>query len=168
MSAQPQSLVKEAPHEISFHSQTGASRWDIAIHTAIRAEGSRLFHALTLPEYREAWICPPEKDEAYSVMASQQDLRYSIHVDRREAGAVFISGSYLMLKPNELAFTWRKDEAARGPDTVVEIRLQYNAGRCGLRLYHKGFTSKAEGLWHQKMWSLSLGKLARLVEIRLI
>jgi len=167
MSAQPQSLAKDAPHEIRFHSQTGRSRWDIAIHTVIRAEPSRLFHALTLPEYREAWFCPPEKGEAYSVTASQQDLRYSIHVDRREAGAMFISGSYLLLKPSELAFTWRKDEAARGPDTMVEIRLHNNAGRSGLRLYHKGFTSKAEGLWHQSMWSMSLGRLARLLETRL-
>jgi uncharacterized protein YndB with AHSA1/START domain len=80
---------------------------------------------------------------------------------------VFISGSYLMLKPNELIFSWRKDESAREADTVVEIRLQNNGGKSGLRLEHKGFTSKAEGLWHQKLWSLSLGKLARLLEMRL-
>lgn len=164
MSAQPQLAASELPHEIRFYSQTSASRWDIAIHTVIRAEPSRLFHALTLPEYREAWICPPEKDQEYSVLASQDHPHYHIQVSRRVAGDLSISGSYLKSHPSEIVFTWRRDQPAQPAETLVQIRLQNSGGRSGLRLYHRGFSSKSEGLWHQKLWSLSLGKLARLIE----
>lgn len=165
MSAQPQLAAPQLPQEISFYSQSGASRWDIAIHTVFYAEPPRVFHALTLPEYREAWISPPEKDGNWRVAVSHDHPRYRIDL-QSAAGDMCISGAYLIAQPHEVVFTWRKGDFTEASETLVQIRLQNSAGRSNVRLCHRGFTSKTEGLWHQRFWSVSLGKLARLLERR--
>lgn len=164
MSAQTPLAPADVLHEIRFCSRTSASRWEVAIHTTICAEPALLFHAITLPEYREAWICPPEQEAAYSVLATLDHPHYGLYLSQSGARDLSISGAYAVANPQEMVFTWKKDAPAAGPETVVQIRLRNQAGRCNLRLSHRGFTSKAEGLWHQRFWSISLGKLARLVE----
>jgi len=146
------------------YNQSSAARWDIAMHLGVHAEVPRLFHALTMPEYREAWMVPPGSTNC-RVAARQQGGDYSVEFRDAESLKVNIQGSWLVCRPDKIAFTWSIEDRATCFMTMVNIGLQGGTGGSILHLYHSGFATTAESVWHGKMWTESLARLTRLLEV---
>jgi len=145
------------------YNQNSAARWDIAMHVGIHAELPRLFHALTMPEYREVWMVHPE-DSHCRVAARQHGGDYSVAFQNGGGLDVRIQGSWIACRPDKLAFTWSAEGRAACFMTTVNMRLQAGAGGSILHLYHSGFGTAAESVWHGKLWNASLERLTHLVE----
>lgn len=117
-----------------------------------------------MPEYREAWICPPDMDDTCRVVARQANATYRIDIYRAGALDLRITGSQRKWQPEEMEFTWRKRCESCSIRTTVYICLLDRFGCSTIDLVHSGFTSAAESLWHRKLWSKSLEKLTWLLE----
>jgi len=143
--------------------EASAAQWDLAIHLGIHAELPRIFHALTMPEYREVWMIP-SNDWRCRVAARQHGADYSVEFADGSSTKVRIQGSWIVCQPEKLAFTWSVEGLPTCFMTIVNMRLQTAAGGSILHLYHRGFGAAAESLWHGKLWNASLERLIRLVE----
>jgi uncharacterized protein YndB with AHSA1/START domain len=167
MPIQAQSAASEAVRENRLCAQTDCEAWDIALRVTVDAEPLRVFHALTVSEYREAWMCAPQTDGGLSVMASQDQDTYCVDFIRAGLPCLAISGSYDRCCPSEILFSWCKRSGSPTPKTMVCIRLHgSNRGATVLNLRHSGFTSASESLWHQRFWISSLRRLVWLLERR--
>lgn len=164
MTIQAQSVVGEAAQENLPLAQSDCEAWDITLRVSVDAEPLRLFHALTVSEYREAWMCAPQADEGVSVRASQHHDSYCVDFVRAGLPYITISGLYDRCCPSEILFSWCKCAGSLVIKTIVCIRLHSGGGATVLNLRHFGFTSASESLWHQRFWTSSLRRLARLLE----
>lgn len=138
----------------------------ILLNVTVSADKRRLFDALTLPEYREAWLVVPDSNSACYTTASETAgaFRFDHFV---EGGLEFsIAGVYRVCRRSKMAFTWRKSSATSlhvsAPETLVTIRLQGAFSDTTVCLDHSGPFSLSEYRWHAQMWDLSLQKLRAL------
>ncbi len=135
----------------------------LSLEVSIQADARRLFHALTAPEYLEAWLClPGELPEGSTVAAStDQDFVIQHFCDGRPS--ILISGRYLVCRRRSLMFSWRADGDLCVPETMVDIRLRGDFERTKLVLRHSGFASRHDFAWHKNLWNASLSRLAALL-----
>jgi uncharacterized protein YndB with AHSA1/START domain len=135
-----------------------SARLEVSIHADIR----RLFHALTDPEYLEAWITLPGCRPGCSIVAGKYDRDFLIEhfCDGRQS--LLISGRYLVLRRRHVLFSWRVDGDLCVPDTIVEIRLCGDFERTTLTLRHSGFSTRHDSAWHRALWNNSISRLAHL------
>lgn len=136
------------------------------LEVSIRADARRLFHALTDPEYLEAWICLPGHGPECSTAAVRNDRNYAIEHFCNANGSVSISGSYRVCRRRNVTFTWRVDGEICVPETQVDIRLHGDFERTTLSLRHSGFVSSFDLGWHRALWELSMNRLASLYGFR--
>jgi uncharacterized protein YndB with AHSA1/START domain len=136
--------------------------WHIAMTESVNAERHRLFQALTLPEYIEAWMRVPgiRGDQQITVTCTQES--YRISCSSSDALEVCIAGVYRVSRRSKMIFTWRKGTASNAPPSLVTIRLLGDFARTTMRLSHSGLASKAEYLWHRAFWESSMGRLRSL------
>jgi uncharacterized protein YndB with AHSA1/START domain len=138
----------------------------IVLNVTVSADKRRLFDALTLPEYREAWlVVPGSHSHCYTVVSETGGAFRLDHF--AEGGLEFsIAGAYRVCRRSKMAFTWRKSNATSlhvsAPETLVTIRLQGAFSDTTVSLDHSGHFSPTEYRWHSEMWSLSLNKLRAL------
>lgn len=164
MSAHPHLLIPRQAANATICEQPSTSSREIAVRISLHAEPLRVFHALTVPEYRETWVSLPDGKEGYSVAASESEASYRIELSRGGVPEVRISGIYYLRQPDAMVFSWRACSTTITRETTVHIHLKKNAGRCMLDLRHRGFTSVPDRLWHRRFWILSLERLAWLLE----
>jgi hypothetical protein len=140
-----------------------AAQWTIAMSINVDADALRIFHALTVPEYLEAWIAMPERAADSAVVVSSVSNGYRL--DHFEAGsvAVSITGSYLFCHHRKMRLCWRKTHKSERSDSLVDLRLRGNFGSSILELRHTGIASAGECRWHQALWCGSFQKLASLL-----
>jgi uncharacterized protein YndB with AHSA1/START domain len=132
----------------------------------VSADKRRVFDALTLPEYREAWLSLPGRNSGRYTTATSNDNAYRLD-HFVEGGLEFsIAGAYRVCRRSKMAFTWRKSSATSlhvsAAETLVTIRLQGAFADTTIALDHHGLFSPAEYRWHSEMWDLSLNKLRSL------
>jgi len=139
-----------------------AARWKIAMGARIHTDVRRIFHALTVPEYRETWMCSPGQGVRSRVAASQTDERFVLDFYRADRLDARVTGSYRVRRWRKLEFTWQIDGLPDSAPSCVEIRLLGDFGHTRLELLHRGLDSEAEYLWHKQMWAASLHNLKRL------
>lgn len=138
----------------------------IQCSVVVSADKRRLFDALTLPEYRETWMCFPDDGQDGYTAASCIDNVF--RVDRFVKGGLefTISGAYRTCRRSKMSFTWRKSSATgihmTAPETVVTIRLQGAFADTTVALDHVGVFSSAEYRWHSALWRRSFEKLRSL------
>jgi hypothetical protein len=140
------------------------TQWTIALSIAVDADAVRIFHALTVPEYLEAWISIPGLAENSAVVASP--LANGYRLDHYSAGsvAVSITGSYLFCHHRKMRLSWRKSRTPICSESLVDFRLRGNFGSTILELRHTAIASADEYLWHRTLWRGSLDKLASLLK----
>lgn len=130
----------------------------------LRADVSRILHALAIPEYMEAWLHPPdaERIECHADGRSFDRFRLVSIAGglRRES----IRGACLLSKPNKITYVLERDGGAGPGRSLVEIRLWSHADGCTLRLAQSGLVTGEEREWHEKMWQQSFRKLRGLLE----
>lgn len=168
MSAQPQpwagGLPQSSRNDVQrIDSQQHVVLCDIALQAVIKADVRRVFHAVNMPEYREAWLCAPDGSGYCRATAEQTDDSYRIDFYSGGFLDVSVSGSYQVREPDEIAFTWGKNNAHE-TTSLVRIHLQGDSDHTVLNLRHSGIATAAEHTWHQRMWCRSLEKLAWLLE----
>jgi uncharacterized protein YndB with AHSA1/START domain len=136
--------------------------WHIAMTVSVNAERHRLFQALTLPEYIEAWMRVPgiRGDQQITVTCAQES--YRVLCRGSDASEVCITGVYRVSRRSKMIFTWKKGTAPNASPSLVTIRLLGDFARTTVRLSHCGLASKAEYLWHQAFWGNSMGRLRSL------
>jgi hypothetical protein len=141
-----------------------AMDWTIAISICVDADALRIFHALTVPEYLEAWIRMPGPAEDSAVVASPAANGYRL--DHYSAGmvAVSITSSFLFCHHRKMRLSWRKARNPGCSESLVDFRLRGNFGSSILELRHTAISSADEYLWHQSLWRGSLHKLASLLK----
>ncbi len=93
----------------------------IAMRTTLRADKRRIFDALTLPEYRETWLCLPCSHSNCRTTASQTGSHFRF--DHYVAGALDLSitGCYQACRRSKMSFTWHRTEARSQARTFVGI-----------------------------------------------
>jgi uncharacterized protein YndB with AHSA1/START domain len=139
---------------VGFHS--------LSLKVSIQADIRRLFHALTVPEYLEAWLSFPGERPGSSTLAARTDDRFAIEHYCHGRPSITISGNYRACRRRNVLFSWRVDGDICVPETEVEIRLRGDFENTILSLQHKGFTSRYDHSWHAILWSSSIRKLASL------
>ena len=134
----------------------------LTVAMKLNADRLRLFQALTLPEYMEAWIAIPGASQNRTLSVSAAADWFRIEPGENEGQDAYISGSYVTRRRSKLHFTWRKGRSPDAPVSVVTIRLNGDFERTELILIHSGLTSWAECQWHREFWQESMSRLSGL------
>lgn len=137
--------------------------WTVAMSVDVNADARRIFHALTVPEYLEAWVSMPGREAGATIVAAERANGYSLesHLDGRVD--VSISASYLFCHQRKMRLAWRKETEPYSQDSKVDVRLRGNFGSTILELQHSALASSDECMWYQHMWRASLERLQFLL-----
>jgi hypothetical protein len=142
--------------------QTPETNWTIDLAIDVDADTRRIFQALTVPEYLEAWIDMPDQAEGSRVVASMETNGYRLDHYSGDHATVHITGSYLFCHQRKLRLFWRKICPHSSTESLVDFRLRGNFGSSILELRHSALGSADEFYWHRRLWQGSLEKLALL------
>jgi uncharacterized protein YndB with AHSA1/START domain len=138
----------------------------IAMRIDVDANKRRIYDALTIPEYIEAWLSLPGNHTGGRTMASQADKTFRFDHYTHDRLDLSITGSYRACRRGRMFFSWRKssafNESRLAPESLVQIRLYGAFTKSILCLSHTGFCSDTEFRWHSEMWNRSLKKLQSL------
>ena len=132
---------------------------DITVHRSVNADRSRLFQALTLAEYIDAWFVAPGALAGSTSVTMEPDsfvVRYRL-LDGREQRFI---GSYKVLRRGKVQFAWT-DAFRETSSSLVRIRLLGDFGRTTVQLTHAGL-DESQHLHYRMLWEASLEKLASL------
>jgi len=145
-----------------LHEEFSSGFHSLSLDVSIEADVRRLFNALTVPEYMEAWFSIPGERPGCSTLAARTNDDYAIEHSCEGRASITISGTYRKSRRRNVFFTWRVDGDITVPQTEVEIRLRGDFDRTRLMLRHTGFASRHDHAWHTALWTSSLGNLASL------
>ena len=127
---------------------------------SIRTERQRLFQALTLPEYVEAWLIIPGVRHGSSMVTAHQN-GFSIRCVDAEEGPISIRCSYQAHRRSRLLVDWKYQAPSIMNVSLVEIRLLGDFERTTLELIHFGLQESVVS-WHKQLWNASLAQLSKL------
>jgi len=145
--------------------QEFTSDWSsLCLEVSIRADVRRLFHALTVPEYLEAWMSFPGDHSGCSTLASRIDDDYMVEHCCQGVPSFSIAGTYSICRRRNLTFSWRVDGVLSMSKTEVDIRLHGDFENTRLILQHSGFVSRGDYTWHRLLWCASLDRLIALYD----
>jgi len=136
----------------------------LLMEVSIRADIRRLFHALTVPEYLEAWMSIPGDHSGCSTIASRINEDFLIEHSCEGQREFSIAGAYTVCRRHNLVFAWQVDGDLRMPKTEVDIRLRGDFENTRLILQQSGFASPSDSAWHRTLWSASLARLTALYD----
>jgi uncharacterized protein YndB with AHSA1/START domain len=142
----------------------GAPAWTVRLECKVAADTRRIFDALTVPEYMEAWISVPGDHPECSNLTSRLDDGFQIEHRCSSGASTTITGTYCSFMKRKLSFQWRPADSPVNTNSLVEIRLYGDFERSILRLRHSGLESEDEFNWHSALWSASIAKLCRLFD----
>jgi uncharacterized protein YndB with AHSA1/START domain len=142
----------------------GAPTWTVNIESSLAADTQRIFHALTVPEYIEAWICVPGYHPECRNISCRFAHGFQIEHRCNSGVSTSITGTYCSFLKRKLSFTWRSAGVPDAHYSFVDIRLHGDFERSILRLRHFGLPSEDEFNWHSALWSASLARLRRLFD----
>ena len=132
----------------------------ISAMASVKADRHRVFQALTVPEYIEAWFSAPDTIEGSTeVFAGAGFLSISYLCLQGERSR--IRCSYRVCRRSKLLFTWEHNALSEASSSVVKIRLLGDFGRTTVVVTHVGLAIPRQK-WHQGLWESSLGKLRKL------
>jgi uncharacterized protein YndB with AHSA1/START domain len=136
---------------------------NIAMTVLIPSDASRIYQALTRPEYLEAWIALPGDDGAGYLAASQQGDSYRFDHYRDGRRDVAISGAYRLCRRRKMLFTWTVSGDRATTETLVYIGLHGRFGSTLLELHHRGISCLQDRAWQEEMWNRSFERLSQLL-----
>lgn len=132
---------------------------EVSVWKSVNADRSRLFQALTLPEYMDAWLVAPfALPGSTSVTVGPDCFLVSYKRNGREERFV---GSYKVLRRGKVQFSWKRDSFDETTSSLVRIRLMGDFERTTVHLTHMGLDAMEQANY-RALWEASLEKLARL------
>jgi len=132
----------------------------VSANRSVRADRSRIFQAITVPEYMEAWFSAPGSIPGQTRVLGD-DNSFSICGPTEHGSSFRISCTYSVHRRSKLIFTWNKYPFPEGTASTVRIRLQGDFGRTNVDVRHTGI-KPFERKWCELLWESSLEKLSRL------
>jgi uncharacterized protein YndB with AHSA1/START domain len=132
----------------------------ISVTASVNADRHRLFQALTVPEYIEAWFSAPGAIEGRTEVFSIADF-LSISYSSVRGGRFTILCAYKVCRRNKLLLTWEHVALSGATPSMVKIRLLGDFGRTTVHVTHIG-VSPSNQQWHTALWESSLRKLGKL------
>jgi|CZKZ01.1.fsa_nt_gi uncharacterized protein YndB with AHSA1/START domain len=141
-----------------------APPWTVSVECSVAADTGRIFNALTVPEYMEAWICVPGHHPNCHNVTSHVDHGFQIDHLCNSGAHTRITGAYFSFLKRKLSFSWRPADEPSANGSFVDIRLYGDFERSVLRLRHSGFDTKEEFDWHAALWTASISRLCRLFD----
>ena len=139
---------------------------DVALSFRFNADSSRVFYALSIPEYIEAWLQAPDSDELRFVFNQVAEETFRIDLYRGHSLQAIIDGSCWVVGANQVRYIWKTTSPIGASETQVDMKLVCGSGGCVLALKHSGFRDQAESARCSRMWHQSLERLGRLMEKR--
>jgi uncharacterized protein YndB with AHSA1/START domain len=136
---------------------------EVKARVEIAAEWRRIFSALSIPEYIEAWMNIAEEtgSDHWVPLGPEGMLCVST---TRSAATVSIYRLRLHIKRNSLSFFWESMEPNNVQASRVDIVLKRGQRRCTLQLRHSGLRNSNEEEVYSRMWRRSLGNLQNLMQ----
>lgn len=138
--------------------------WTVSMECKVAADTCRIFTALTVPEYMEAWISVPGYHPECHNITCQLAHGFQIEHHCKSGTITRISGLYRSFHRRKLSLLWRQAGTVENCESFVDIRLSGDFDKSTLRLRHRGLNSEEEFNWHRAFWSASITRLCRLFE----
>jgi uncharacterized protein YndB with AHSA1/START domain len=142
----------------------------VAMSFKFNADSSRVFYALSIPEYIEAWLAlpntsdTPDTEDLQFVFRQVAEETFRIDLYRGETLQASVDGSCWVVGANQVRYIWKTTSPAGATETLVDMKLLSSSGGCVLALKHSGFKDPAESARCSRMWHQSLERLGRLME----
>jgi uncharacterized protein YndB with AHSA1/START domain len=128
--------------------------------TSVKADRHRIYQALTVPEYIEAWFSAPGAIEGSTEVFAGTDF-FSISYSCMQGQRLRILCSYKVCRRGKLFFTWEHNGLSEGAPSMVKIRLSGDFERTTVHVTHVGL-ALSDQQWHENLWESSLRKLGKL------
>jgi uncharacterized protein YndB with AHSA1/START domain len=135
----------------------------VSLRADIAADRRQVVYALTLPEYLEAWLTPPDASAAREQAVMRAGTGYVLEYRDRYGRIAIIDGVFRACAHDNVVFTWQGQWPRRTRRTLVTVRLNESGGLTSLLLTHAGVMDDAEHLWLRDLWNLSLYRLNGLL-----
>ena len=133
---------------------------EVSVHRSVNADRSRLFQALTLPEYIDAWLVAPESVPGSTAVTMGPDC-FVVSYRMLDGSEQRFVASYKVLRRGKVQFAWRRDSFHDTGSSLVRIRLQGDFGRTTVHVMHVGL-DESEHAHYKMLWEASLERLASL------
>ena len=137
---------------------------EVALSFQFKADSSRVFYALSIPEYIEAWLEAPDTDDLRFVFNHIAEETFRIDLYRGEILQARVDGSCWVVGNNQVRYIWKTASPIATTETVVDMKLLCGPAGCVLALKHSGFQDPIESARCRRMWQQSLERLCRLME----
>lgn len=155
-------VIRSRPRS-GIGNRTDAPRLDkrapLYISGSLPAERKRVFYALTMPEYMEAWLAVPGVSPGCICVRARNG---SFSICWVADGTPFTIGcNYRVCNRSKLLFDWKHDTNSSITASLITIRLMGEFERTDLELIHFGLDPSVQE-WHRKLWQASFAQLSRL------
>lgn len=165
MSAQVQTpiLITSARSHRGMPERERRQPLSVRTSATFSAAHSRLFNALTIPEYIETWLTPPDSDEVSC--SGNPKTGETLSMELRCCGQTMrsIFADYQEISAQDINIRWYVRSRAHMQVSQLRISLRTVRADALLRIRHTGFASASEWSWHQELWGLSLAKMQILI-----
>lgn len=136
-----------------------ASYFSIGAMASVNADRLRIYQALTVPEYIEAWFSAPGALAGRTAVSAGENS-FSINwCTPQDRFRIFCT--YQVCRRSKLIFSWLPLTLGETTSSIVKIRLLGDFGRTTVHVTHTGLTP-SDKQWHEDLWALSLKQLSRL------
>ncbi len=133
----------------------------LRLERLIAAPPAKVFAAWTTPEVMKNWLAPSPEFQTF-VHAIEVRVGGRYRIEMRDPGGAphTATGVYRIVDPpRKLAFTWRWEEKAEMPDTLVTLTFAPEGDGTRLVLVHENFADEADRDSHDKGWTGCLDRL---------
>jgi len=137
---------------------------DIALSFHFNADSGRVFYALSIPEYIEAWLQAPDTDDTRFIFSQVTEDAFRIDLYRGQTLQASVDASCWVVGANQVRYIWKTTSTLDTTETLVDMKLLSGSTGCVLALKHSGFNDPAESARCHRMWQQSLERLSRLME----
>jgi uncharacterized protein YndB with AHSA1/START domain len=139
------------------------ARRPMHLSTRVDADIRRVFYALTLPEYIEAWLHAPSADELLTFSRLNQE-RFHIDVHRNGSYRASIHVSIRQLTRTHIRYAWIAISPSAIDRTSVDLQLSSALSESCIHLTHRNLCTPSQRTWHRETWHASLNKLRAIVQ----
>jgi hypothetical protein len=162
MSFHPPAVTQRQPKEQCGVVDFDDTRYAVSAQIHVRAETRRLFHAIVVPEYLEAWLRVPDAGASLIVSPLKQSTGFAFNWCNAIDLQSRIVAVYKICRRRRLTLCWKIENGGYQSESTVVMRLAGNFGSSTLSVFHSGFACFADFTWHRQFWNDSLRSLANL------
>src|SRR5258705_10591435 len=103
---------------------------EVALSFQFRADSSRVFYALSIPEYIEAWLQAPDTDDLRFVFNQIAEDPFRIDLYRGQTLQASVDGSCWAVGTNQVRYIWKTTSPIDTTETLVDMKLLSGSDGC--------------------------------------